>query len=114
MIPETLYALIRLACKKRPAGGVRLPRAARDYLAAPRDEFYRSEMAALLHCCCGGLAVVPDLLPGSPRTPLWSWSVAWRSGVTEPDGDTVWPDLFPGNPGIPAPLLVLEAEPPLD
>jgi hypothetical protein len=50
----------------------------------------------------GGVTAGPDLLPGSPFTPLWSpLGCVPDSGAVVPDGVTVGPDLFPGNPGTP-------------
>ena len=49
-----------------------------------------------------GRSVGPDLLPGSPRAPLWP-PLGWLlvSGIVPPDGVTVGPDLPPGSPGTP-------------
>jgi hypothetical protein len=49
-----------------------------------------------------GRCVGPDLLPGSPWTPLWSpLGRVLVSGTVLPDGATVGPDLLPGNPATP-------------
>jgi hypothetical protein len=57
----------------------------------------------------GGRAVGPDLLPGSPLTPLVSCGVALGPGEVVPDCVWVGPDLLPGKPGFPAPLFCAKA-----